>query len=145
MAFEDGPYLQIACFCDMVLRDETGVISLIRVVDSITHTERGPTPPESMPPVSYPLKLVLVFKSGTARGRSTVKLVPEKPDGSTEDPLYFSVHFEGEERGVGLILDFRFIYTLEGLYWFFVYIEDQEVTAMPIRVKYDRVIVGKAS
>lgn len=141
MAFDDGPFIQASCFCELAIRDDSGVLSLIRIVDTITHTESG-SPPDEMPPVSYPLKLVLMLKSGMARGRSNLRVVPEQPDGSTDNPLNLSVHFEGEERGANVVADFRYTYKHEGLYWFHVYIEEHKLTSMPLRVKYNRVQVG---
>lgn len=69
MTFEGGPYVQVACFCEMALRDTTGALSLIRVVDTITHVVRGPAPPDSMPPITHQLTMVLALKSGKATGR----------------------------------------------------------------------------
>ena len=68
MAFEDGPFIQTACFCETVLTEGNGVASLIRIVDTITHHQRGPEPPDEMPPIVFPLKLVLMLKAGRARG-----------------------------------------------------------------------------
>lgn len=142
MAYKDGPFIQAACFCEMVLTEGDGVGSLIRVVDTITHTERGPNPPDEMPPIVFPLKLVLMLKSGRAKGRSTIKVVPRNPNESTEDPLIFTVHFEGEEKGVNAVLDLNFQFRFEGTYWFDVYIEDHRLTSMPLRLKYDRAVVS---
>ena len=145
MAFEGGPYVQVACFCDMVLQDTTGVLSLIRVVDTLTHTQSGPAPPEEMPPVSYAGKLVVVLKSGKARGRYDLKVVPEAPTGGTKEPLIVTVHFEGEERGASVVADFHTVFEMEGLHWFRVYLEEEELTAIPFRVKYSRMIVGSTA
>ncbi len=52
MSFEEGPYVQVAAFCDSIIEDKTGALSLIRIIDTLTHTERGPAPPPEMPPIS---------------------------------------------------------------------------------------------
>lgn len=57
--FERGPYVQLAAFCEYVLREADGVLSLVRVVNVVTHAERGPNPPEEMPEFHFPLNLVL--------------------------------------------------------------------------------------
>jgi hypothetical protein len=142
MPFEDGPYIQTACFCEMVLHEKTEVLSLIRVIDTITHGERGPEPPETMPPFPYSLQLVLMMKSGNARGRYDLRITPEKPDGSTDNSQIFTVYFEGEERGSNLILNFNLMFEMEGLYWFNVYIGDEKLTALPLRVKYQRNVIS---
>jgi len=145
MAFEEGPYVQAACFCDMALRDNTGVLSLIRITDTLTHTERGPLPSEEMPPVPYKLTLVLMLKSGNARGRYDLKIIPELPSGETQDPFTVSVHFEGEERGHEVVANMPFIFTYEGLYWFNVYLGEEKLTAIPYRVKYSRMVIGHST
>lgn len=140
MTFEDGPYVQAACFCDMVIRDDSGAFSLIRVIDTLTHTEGGPTPPPVMPAVPYPLKLVLFLKSGKARGRYDLRIVPELPTGGTREPVTVTVHFEGEEKGHNVVMNIKFDFEIEGLYWFDVYLAEHRITRIPFRVKYNRVV-----
>jgi len=145
MAIKEGPYVQAACFCDTVIEDKGGALSLIRLIDTLTHVERGPDPPEDMPPVPYVGKLVLMLKSGTARGRWNLRVVPELPTGEAKQALTLSVHFEGEERGCNVVADMPFVFEHEGLYWFRVYLDDEELTAIPFRVKYNRVIGGSTA
>lgn len=140
MAYEDGPFVQVACFCDMVLRDDSGSFSLIRIVDTITHAEVGPEPPDDMPVIMSDFVLVLMLKAGKARGRSELRVVPELPNGQTFEPLRFPVEFEGEERGVAINARIKIPLQLEGLYWFTVFIDDHQLTNIPLRVRYQRVI-----
>lgn len=142
MAFEEGPYIQAACFCNMAIRDDSGTLSLIRIVDTLTHTAGGPSPPEEMPPVPHAFTLALMLKSGRARGRHNLKIIPELPSGETETPIDVTVHFEGEEKGHNLVTQLQFVFTQEGLYWFNVYLDDQKLTAIPFRVKYSRMVTG---
>ena len=142
MAFDDGPYVQTACFCENVIQDTSGAFSLIRIVDTITQTATGPNPPREMPPISFQLKLVLMLKSGDARGRWDVKIIPELPTGETKDPRIFSVHFDGEERGHNLILDFSFTLEHEGLHWINFYLDDEKLTAIPLRARYSRQVTS---
>ena len=142
MAYEDGPYVQVACFCEMTLEDKTGTMSIIRIVDTITTSARGPSPPEDMPAVTHNLKMVLMFKSGMAGGRSTIRVVPRDPDGSTKDPIILTVHFEGDEKGHNVVANIAYTFSHEGVYWFDVCVEDTKVTSIPIRIKYDRMVVG---
>lgn len=145
MAFEDGPYVQVACFCMMAIKDETGSISLIRVIDTFNTYAQGENPPADMPAIQGNLKLVLMLKSGTARGRYEIKLTPELPDGSTLDPYYFTVHFTGEEQGNNILVDLTFTFTIEGLYMFIVHLDDELLTRIPLRVKYNRIVTPRSS
>jgi hypothetical protein len=64
--FERGPFLQVAALCEKVLYEHDGVVSLIRVIDTIAHTERGPDAPEEMAEVRSPLVLLVSLKTGVA-------------------------------------------------------------------------------
>jgi hypothetical protein len=139
MSFEDGPYVTIACFCDLVLEDKSGVLSLIRIIDTLTHTEAAPEPPREMPTFQYKNNLVVMLKSGAARGRYELRIIPQLPDGSTEREIALTAHFEGEERGQNIIAQLDFRYKMEGYYLFKVMLEDELLTAIPLRVKYNRV------
>ena len=140
MVFETGPYIQVAAFCEQVLEDKTGVLSLIRVIDTLTHTEARPDAPEEMPPVTYTLKLVIMLKPGAARGRHELRIVPELPSGENLPEFMSSVHLAGEERGANIIADIPFTFKIEGLYWFHVYLNDAIFTKMPFRMLYRRLV-----
>ena len=142
MGFETGPFIQAACLCEKVLQEKDGVLTLVRIVDVVTHTAGGPNPPEDMPPLRQNYHLVVMLKSGTAIGRYNLTVVPQKPDGSTDDPVGGSVHFEGEEKGVNFIVNLSYEFTMEGLYWFKLYLDDEKLTEIPFRVKYNRVVTG---
>lgn len=142
MSFEQGPYIQVAAICDQVIEDKTGALSLIRIIDTLTHTEARPDAPAEMPAVPYRLKLVLMLKSGRAKGRHEIKIVPELPSAETKPPLVLPVHLEGEERGQNILGDMSFTFTTEGVYWFKVYFDDALLTCIPFRVKYMRLQTG---
>jgi hypothetical protein len=143
--FEQGPYIQVAAFCERVLREADGVVSLIRIVDRITHTEHGPAPPEEMPEFHYPLFLVITLKSGKARGRSEITIIPEQPSGETLQPITLSVNLEGEGKGVNIVSRIDFPYKMEGLYWFNVQFDGQVITRLPLEVRYSRMVTGSST
>lgn len=145
MSRKEGPFLQVACLCNLVIEDKRGVLSLIRIIDTLEHRAVGPSPPEDMEPVTYPMKLVLMMKSGKARGRHELKIVPEMPSGLTDSTAGMSIHFEGEDKGNNVVTDLNYTFTQEGLYWFHVYLEDEHLTSIPFRVKYSRVVTGPSS
>jgi hypothetical protein len=140
--FAYGPYVQVAALCERVLTEADGVLSLIRIVDVITHTERGPDPPREMPEVRYPLTLVLTLKAGTARGRHDVTITPELPSGETRQPFTTTVQMEGAGRGTNIVMQMNIPYTLEGLYWFNVRFGEHILTRLPLQVRYSRTATG---
>jgi hypothetical protein len=140
--FERGPYIQTATFCERVLREADGVLSLIRVVDVITHTERRPDAPEQMPEVHYPMDLLISLKSGTARGRHEITIIPEQPSGETLQPITISVNMEGENKGANIHSRIDIPYKFEGLYWFKILFDRQTITRIPLEVRYSRILTG---
>lgn len=140
MTLEQGPFIQAAALCEQVIEDKAGVLSLIRIIDTITHTEARPDAPIDMPPITYPMKMVIMLKSGRAHGRYELKIVPELPSGETKSTLTQSIQLEGEERGTNNIINMLFTFTMEGLYWFNIYLDDSLLTRIPMRIKYNRII-----
>lgn len=136
MLGDKGPYLAVAVICERALQEQDGVISLIRVIDRITVGASGPDVPYDMPPVPINFTVVIALKSGSARGRHTLKLTPEDPSGLKLNTLEMPVHFEGEDRGANLIVQFGLTAEMEGLYWIDAYFADDLLTRIPLRVIY---------
>lgn len=141
---EQGPYVQVAAFCERVLREADGVVSLIRVVDVVTHTEMGPKPPRDMPTVHYPLNLALMLKSGRAKGRHEVTITPELPSGETLPSMTMTVQLEGDGKGFNIFSRVDIPYSLEGLYWFHIRFDDEILTRLPLQIRYSRMATGSA-
>ena len=140
MSFEQGPYLNVAVFCEQVIEDKSGVLSLIRIVDRRTVTFQGPGAPEEMPPTNINWTLVLTLKSGAARGSHAVKIVPHLPSGETLSPFSLSVHLEGDNRGQNVLSRINMDLPMPGVYWFKIYVDEEFLTQIPIEVIYSRII-----
>src|SRR4051794_23465688 len=118
MAQSSGPHLQIAVFCEKVIEDKEGVLSLIRIVDRVTQTATGPEPPDQMPPfILSNVFLVVTLKADKARGRYAVKIVPEDPSGRSLPEVETPIQLEGGQMGINLISPLQIPIELEGLYW----------------------------
>lgn len=140
MAFERGPYLILAAFCEQVIEDKSGVLSLIRVVDRMNITVQGPSAPDEMPPAILNWVLVLSMKSGEARGSHTLKIEPELPSGQRTAPMTLTPYFEGGSRGINIVTRVNFKLEMPGLYWFRITLNDQFLTQIPVEVIYSRVV-----
>ncbi len=134
--FDTGPYLQAAVLCEVALTEQDGVVSLIRLVDRITVSAVGFDPPTDMPPQNINLKLVIVLKSGQARSRMTLNVRPEAPSGLQLPAFEAPVFFEGEDRGVNVIVQFQLSADQEGLYWLDILLDAQLLTRVPLRIVY---------
>ncbi len=62
----------------------------------------------------------------------------QQPNGVSLPERSFDVMFEGEERGVNLILQLQ-MEGLEGLYWFEISVNDCLLSRVPLRVIYQRI------
>lgn len=145
MTFEQGPFIQAAALCENVIEDKTGALSLIRIIDTINHRVAKPDAPFEMPPVTYPLKMVIMLKSGRARGRHEISITPELPSGEFKSSIPKSIHLDGEERGINTVINMVFTFTMEGLYWFNIYFDDSLLARIPLRIRYDRIVTQQAS
>lgn len=134
-----GPYLAVAVFCEKVLQEGDGVMSLIRIVDRTTVAITSKDAPEDLPPVTLEQTLVLSFKSGFARGKMEVTIKPSTPSGQQLPAVTAGVLFEGHDRGVNLVCPTRLEVKEEGLYWFDVYVGPELATRVPYRVLYQRI------
>lgn len=138
-----GPYVQMAALCERVLEGKDGVLSVIRIIDRFTFTASGPSPPEEMPPGTINITIVIMLKSGFARGRFNLRIIPNTPSGKTLSGLGAGVLLEGDDRGANVVLSGQMHVKEEGLYWFDVLLQEQLLTRIPLRLVYQRVIQGR--
>lgn len=138
---ERGPYLAAAILCEKALQEKDGVLSAIRIIDRFI-TTAGTDAPAQMPPIQISGQLLIMFKSGDARGSYTVGVRPVTPSGRVTPTLSLPILLEGDDRGSNLTVAMGFEAKEEGLYWFDILLNDELVTRVPVRVIYQRLAVG---
>ena len=136
-----GPYINVAAFCENVIEDKSGTLSLIRLVDRFMVSAQGPATPEKMPPTPLNWFLVISMKSGQARGSVPVTIQPELPSGLRMEKVTFTPYFEGGNRGCNIISRMGLTLQEAGIYWFRIYIGDMLATQVPLEVIYSRTII----
>lgn len=135
-----GPYIAFAAFCERVLEEKDGGISLIRLIDRITAVRPAVLFGNEMPPVTHPVWLAIGLKPGMARGRHSLVIEIDKPSAQRAKLFEGAVLFEGEDRGVSVLLNLQgYVFELEGLYWFDVLLGETLLTRIPIRITYQPV------
>lgn len=135
--FERGPYLSAALLCEKVLVEQDGVKSAVRIIDRLTRTAEGPSPPQQMEPFEYELTLLIKLKSGSARGVYPLQVRLVKPSGESPTPLTQNILFEGEDdRGVDIVGNMKIRFDQTGVYWFQIYFGEVRLTQVPFRVIY---------
>jgi len=133
-----GPYVNVAVICEKVLQERDGVLTLVRIIDRLTLATTDVNAPSELPEGKIAVTFVVTLKSGDARGRHPVSIAIEPPHGAISAPQTLDIMFEGEDRGVNLVLNLG-LEAIEGLHWFVVSVNDQELTRVPLRIMYPRI------
>jgi hypothetical protein len=140
-----GPYVSVAVFCEKVMQEQDGGMSLIRVTDTINQAAIGPDAPREMQPFMASITLVLMLKSGEARGSYGVLLRPEAPGGFQMPSFEQTVHLQGGAWGAAIVMPLQFPVSEQGVYWFDVFLTEPTdadsskfLTRIPLEVVYSR-------
>ncbi len=138
MGFDTGPYVHLATFCERVIEEKDGVLTLVRVIDRLTVSASGEDAPEDLPPgAQVNATLVLGFKPGQARGRQTVNVTLEHPDTSQHPGPDLPIHFtQGPQNGANLVLNMQIALSTAGIYWADIRVNGRTVTRVPLEVLY---------
>jgi hypothetical protein len=139
-----GPWVTYAAFCERVLQEADGAVTLVRVVNRIVRVE--PLTPPEQPVVALPtvLALAISLKAGSALGTCRVTLQTVSPSGIRAPEQAFDVLFESEDRGVNLILWPILINTEPaGLTWVDLRADGELLSRVPLRVVVQRIASGR--
>jgi len=127
----------MAVFCESVLREVDGRVSLIRLVDQLNVAGAL----KEMQPQPVTLHMVVGFKAGMAHGKYTIRVAGTLPQSGTElIAAEQGVYFEGEDRGVNAIFVLNMVLPEEGAYWFDVLLQGVPVTRVPLRIMYQQMV-----
>lgn len=130
-----GRYISLAAFCEKVLTEADGGISLIRVFDRYNL----PAPSPQAPAPTIALNVVVLLRSGMYRGPATLKIRPVSPAEQILTTLELPINFEGDnERGAMVMLNMGFVPPEQGLYWFDILLDEELITRIPLRVLFQR-------
>lgn len=128
-------YLHVATFCEKVLREADGVLSLIRMFDRFNVIGES----EEMQTTLLSFMVFISFKSGFMRGKQRIALRPQSPTGKELPAMEFPVLFEGDnDRGPAIGFQVNWPVEEEGVFWWDLYLNEELVTRMPLRVTYQR-------
>lgn len=137
---EDGlqmrPFVQVACICQTPIQEVNGYMTVVRIMDRIAIPGFTPT----MPPTPLQnLCLLLILKAGLLRETHSIRVVPVTPSGKSLPAIVeTNALFEGDERGTITAVPVPLVVNEEGLYWFDVFVEEDLLTRIPLRLIYQR-------
>jgi hypothetical protein len=136
MPQDTGPYLHYAVFCEKVLHETDGAVSLIRIIDRVTVTVTLPTAEgvEALPAPLIAVTFVVSLTSGEFTGPIPLKVRIETPSRSKWPEFETSAQLQGEDHSVLVILPVQFPAQDEGIYWFAVEVAGDTATRVPLRV-----------
>jgi hypothetical protein len=131
----DGPFVSLAFLCERVLEEKDGVLSFIRMIDTLTHVA-----PPGQTPLQIPVDATLVvgFRSGASIGERDVRMRIVGIGDSSEVASSQSIPlgFAGGLSGPTIVINLAgstFVPT-PGDYWIEVYLADSLVTKVALRV-----------
>ena len=93
-----------------------------------------------MQPIVLQFMVYIGFKSGFLRGKQKISLRPKSPKGMDMPAMDIPVLFEGDDdRGPAIAFQVNWPVEEEGLFWWDLYLNDELITRMPLRVDYQQV------
>lgn len=126
------PYVTAALLCEKVLQEKDESLTLIRIADRVQYRLEGV--PEGLKPVIQIQGLVSV-KSGPVIGDHTIRIVVERPSGQRKEVHTQPIKLLGKDQGQSLILTIGLGVETDGVYWFDVIFDDDELlTRIPLTV-----------
>jgi hypothetical protein len=130
-----GPWLLLAVVCQTALVENNGQLSIIRIFDRMV----VPGTAEQMGQTTINFTIVVIFKAGELYGNHKIGIQPYTPNNEPMPPMEFPALFEGQERGIQIILPIGFPVSEDGLYWFDVSVNGQRYTRIPLRIIYQQI------
>ncbi len=123
-----GPYVQAALLCDHVVQESNGRVTIVGLLDRVVVRSAEPASPSQIPPTIVSCHAVVILKTGSRPGKYKLRLVLTTP---SKKPLReFSVDItlpSEEDKGVNIVMPIQFPATEEGIYWFEVRLNDEEL------------------
>lgn len=137
-----GPFLSVAAFCDNVMQDTDGTMSAIRIIDKINVNIPAAAPitvPSESAKLPVAVWLLLMFKSGSAKGKHELSLNITSPSGKRGKALKQEVVMSPEPSGgVNVKIHFSLGIAKGGLFLVDVLMDGRVMTRMPLLVTVAR-------
>ncbi|MGH9796103.1 MAG: DUF6941 family protein [Candidatus Acidiferrales bacterium] len=127
----DLPHVTVACFCEKVLEEKNGSLSVIRIADRVEYEIPDFPLPEGIKH-GFPLTALIAVKSGPAKGKFKLSVVSESPSGKRVKGPIVDLEMEGGDHGKNFILNYVFGPAEDGLYWFDVLVDNERLTRIPL-------------
>lgn len=130
------PYVIAALLCEKVIIEKDETLTIIRLADRIQYqlqTTQG-LPDEIAKNIKPIVNIqgLISLKSGPVTGDHIIKIIGEKPNGDRAELFNSAFKFLGKDQGQNVILNLGLVPTQDGLHWFDVLFDDEQLTRIPI-------------
>jgi hypothetical protein len=132
-----GPYVSVATFCDRPTKMD-GVLSLGRVIDTVTVQGQGRQAPAEFPSGQIlGVTFAVVIKAGEATGSRDLKVSIVHPNGSVQPEFEQSVDLNGGPAGgATLVIPLAIPLSDSGIYWANVFVNETPMARAPLQINY---------
>lgn len=133
---QPAPLVSVAAFCERVLKEDDGTISVMRIVDTGSMAIPLGLPKDVMPATS--ITYLLTLKSGDFKGRGHASLRVRNPEGAELIPPEkpgTPVELQGGVHGMNLVYNLAIPYVGDGVYWVEALFDGEMLTRTPLRLQ----------
>jgi hypothetical protein len=128
------PFVSSATVCERVLRENDGVPTLVRLVDTF-YFDHEPALAAAGMKAGCEFSIVVGLKSGPAKGKFSLSLSMRPPKGHTKQLAVWPIVLEGGTHGLNAVVNFGLPFEVEGTYWFDVLFEGERLTSIPVTLR----------
>jgi hypothetical protein len=137
-----GPFLAAAIFCENILEDSSGLMSVQRIMDGC-QVVVSPFAPPDMPskanPVPVAQNILLIFRTGDAPGKHELKLVMQGPNGKRSLVSTMEISLtEPSHGGVNVKTVAKMMVYSSGVFLIDVILDGKRFTRMPLNIDIQR-------
>lgn len=135
-----GPYVQAALLCERVVQESGGRVTIVRLLDRVVVRTGVTANQAQILPTTVSCHAVVILKTGSRPGKFKLRLLLTSP---SKKPLReFSVDIDlpaEEDQGVNIVMPIKFSATEEGVYWFEVRLNNEELPLTKTSLRLVRV------
>jgi hypothetical protein len=131
---ETGFFLTVAAFFETVIRDEAGVLTLVRMVDKYSVPSFPDSPERPTPVALVDTQLVVGFRGTGTLENALLSIQPKKPSGASLPRQDIPVFIEEGNSGFNVNINIKLGAEEEGFYWFDILLNNRFITRTPLQV-----------
>jgi hypothetical protein len=123
-----GPYVQAALLCERVVQESGGRVTIVRLLDRVVVRTAVAASPAQIRPTIVSCHAVVILKTGSRPGNYKLRLVLTSPTKRKLREFSVDINLPDEEdKGVNIVMPIQFEAKEEGVYWFEVRLDGEEL------------------